>query len=140
MSRKFPTVSNFDSVTKRSEHTSLRAVALHRKRTEKWFCEGSRFERSNLSNAQEKPVTDKNFSLPLSMALYLSDDPDSVRHYLSGNPDHVRHYVSDIPGSARYYASGNPDGTSKTIHCARAVIPLRSPSGEVHVDWVGWGS
>ena len=60
------------------------------------------------------------------MALYLSDDPDSVRHYLSGNPDHVRHYVNDIPGSARYYASGNPDGTSKTIHCARAVIPLRS--------------
>ena len=62
------------------------------------------------------------------MALKLSDNPDSVRHYLSGNPDHVRHYVSDIPGSARYYASGNPDGTSKTIHCARAVIPLRSPS------------
>ena len=61
------------------------------------------------------------------MALYLSDDPDSVRHYLSGNPDHVRHYVSGTPGSARYYASGNPDGTSKTIHCARAVIPLRSP-------------
>mgnify|MGYP001501527707 CR=1 FL=1 len=26
-------------------------------------------------------------------------------------------------------ASGNPDGTSKTIHCARAVIPLRSPIG-----------
>ena len=63
------------------------------------------------------------------MALYLSDNPDSVRHYLSGNPDHVRHYVNDIPGSARYYASGNPDGTSKTIHCARAVIPLRSPNG-----------
>ena len=41
------------------------------------------------------------------MALYLSDNPDSVRHYLSGNPDHVRHYVSGIPGSARYYASGN---------------------------------
>ena len=57
------------------------------------------------------------------MALYLSDNPDSVRHYLSGNPDHVRHYVS----GTRYCASGNPDGTSKTIHCARAVIPLRSP-------------
>jgi len=30
------------------------------------------------------------------MALYLSGNPDSVRHYLSGNPDQVGHteYIS----------------------------------------------
>ena len=69
------------------------------------------------------------------MALYLSGDPDSVRHYLSGNPDQVRHYVTGIPDSVRYYASGNPDGNPKSIHCARGVMlhdsaPRRRMSGK----------
>ena len=63
------------------------------------------------------------------MALYLSGNPDSVRHYLSGNPDQVRHYVTGIPDSVRYYPSGNPDGNPKSIHCARGVMLHDSPNG-----------
>ena len=137
MSRKFPTVSNFNSVTEKSQHTTLRAVTLHAKSnlflferadttldlSQKSF---GKVRGSSLGNARETAVTDKNFSL-FSMALYLSGNPDSVRHYLSGNPDQVRHYVTGVPDSVRYYASGNPDGNPKSIHCARGVMPHDSP-------------